>query len=156
MSEAPVNRPVRAGYVVRGIEQDALFAAMMDIERFPEWSFGLKRAWLPGGEAALVPGASLGFELSAVGFTHRVISEITAVEPPNRIAWRYTQGAIGVGGWTLEEARPRVVRLTLFTDYEVEPAWLNKIAHRPFFRGVTEDLLRRSVSRLEKRLAAAS
>ena len=140
---------------MRGIEQDRLFAAMMDIERFPEWSFGLKRAWFPGGDSALVPGASLGFELSAVGFTHRVISEITTVESPTRIAWRYTEGAIGVGGWTLEEARPRVVRLTLFTDYEVEPAWLNNIAHRPFFRGVTEDLLRRSVGRLEKRLAAA-
>jgi uncharacterized protein YndB with AHSA1/START domain len=138
--------------VVRGIERSDLFAAMMDIERFPEWSFGLKRAWLPSGEPDLVVGASLGFELSAVGLTHRVISEITAIEPPSRIAWRYTTGAVGTGGWTLEEASPRVMRLTLFTDYEVEPGWLNKIAHKPFFRAVTEDLLRRSVSRLEKRL----
>ncbi len=147
-----MNRPFNAGYVVRGVERADLFAAMMDVERFPEWSFGLKRAWLPNGEASLVPGVSLGFELSAVGRTHEVRSEITLVEPPNRIAWHYTSGAVGMGGWTLEEARPRVVRLTLFTDYEVSPAWLNKIAHRPFFRAVTEDLLRRSVQRLEKRL----
>ena len=147
-----MNLPFRAGYVVRGIERADLFAAMMDVERFPEWSFGLKRAWLPRGEAALVPGAALGFELSAVGMTHEVRSEITAVEPPTRIAWRYTSGAVGNGGWTLEEASPRVVRLTLFTDYEVNPEWLNKIAHRPFFRAVTEDLLRRSVHRLEKRM----
>lgn len=129
-----------------------MFAAMMDVESFPEWSFGLKRAWLHGGEGTLTPGVILGFELSAVGMKHEVRSEITAVEPPNRIAWRYTAGAVGVGGWTLEEASPLVVRLTLFTDYEVNPAWLNKIAHRPFFRSVTEDLLRRSVHRLEKRL----
>ena len=147
-----MNDPVQTSYVVRGIERATLFAKMMDIERFPEWSFGLKRAWIPGEHASLVPGASLGFELSAVGMTHQVISEITAVEAPSRIAWRYTSGAVGIGGWTLEEASPRVVRLTLFTDYEVEPAWLNKIAHKPFFRTVTEDLLRRSVRRLEKKL----
>jgi ribosome-associated toxin RatA of RatAB toxin-antitoxin module len=147
-----VNDPVRTSYVIRGIERATLFAEMMDIERFPEWSFGLKRAWIPGEHTSLVPGASLGFELNAVGMTHQVISEITVVEAPSRIAWRYTSGAVGIGGWTLEEASPHVVRLTLFTDYEVEPAWLNKIAHKPFFRAVTEDLLRRSVRRLEKKL----
>lgn len=149
-----MNDPVQASYVVRGVERATPFATMMDVERFPEWSFGLKRAWLPSEHTSLVPGASLGFELSAVGMTHKVISEITAVEAPSRIAWRYTSGAVGIGGWTLEEASPRVVRLTLFTDYEVEPAWLNKIAHKPFFRSVTEDLLRRSVRRLEKKLKA--
>src|SRR4028118_2027571 len=42
--------------------------------------------------------------------------------------------------------------MSLATDYAVQPAWLNRIAHRPFFRGLTEDLLRRSLRRLEERL----
>lgn len=25
--------------------------------------------------------------------------------------------------------------MTLWTDYEVKPGWLNRISHRPFFRG---------------------
>jgi hypothetical protein len=37
--------------------------------------------------------------------------------------------------------------MTLSTDYEIQPAWLNKIAHQPFLRRATEDLLRRSMRR---------
>ncbi len=35
------------------------------------------------------------------------------------------------------------------------PEWLNTIAHRPFFRGLTEQLLRRSMRRLGERLREA-
>ncbi len=33
------------------------------------------------------------------------------------------------------------------TDYEVEPAWLNRLAHWPFFRGIAGELLSRSMRR---------
>ena len=49
------------------------------------------------------------------------------------------------GGWLIEEAG--TVRMTLSTDYEIRPRWLNRIVHRPFFRRATEDLLRRSIRR---------
>jgi hypothetical protein len=42
--------------------------------------------------------------------------------------------------------------MTLSSDYEVEPAWLDTLANRPFFRGVAEDLLRRSMRRFVERL----
>jgi hypothetical protein len=51
----------------------------------------------------------------------------------------------------LEEA-DGAVQMTLYTDYEVKPAWLNRIAHRPFFRRLTESLLRRSMKRFGERL----
>jgi len=47
------------------------------------------------------------------------------------------------------------MRLTLSTDYTVKPAWLDRIAHRPFFRRLTEDLLRRSIRRFERYLEEA-
>ncbi|HEV3477805.1 MAG TPA: hypothetical protein VG127_10020, partial [Rubrobacteraceae bacterium] len=69
-----------------------------------------------------------------------------------RLEWRYTEGATGSGGWLLEDAGPATVRLTLSTDYRIKPAWLDGIAHRPFFRRLTEDLLMRSIRRFERYL----
>jgi uncharacterized membrane protein len=74
------------------------------------------------------------------------------VEPPHRLEWRYAEGATGSGGWLLEDAGLGTVRLTLATDYKIKPAWLDGIAHRPFFRGLVEDLLRRSIRRFERYL----
>jgi hypothetical protein len=65
--------------------------------------------------------------------------------------WRYEKGAVGTGGWEVEAAGA-AVRLTLVTDYHVKPAWLDGIAHRPFFRGLTGELLARSVRRFEAHL----
>lgn len=98
------------------------------------------------------PGVEMEFVLSAAGLTHPMKSVVTTVEPPYRIGWRYTSGAVGSGGWTLEEAGPHTVRIALYTDYEVEPAWLNRISHTPFFRKIAEDLLRRSMRRFVLRL----
>jgi hypothetical protein len=61
-------------------------------------------------------------------------------------------GATGSGGWRVERSGPIAVEMTLATDYSVRPAWLNRIAHRPFFRRLTESLLRRSIRRFEQRL----
>lgn len=145
-----MNKPVHASLVVRGATPEEVFAALLDVGAFPEWGFGLRRASVRGG-SGLVPGARLELVLSAVGLTHEVVSLITAVEEPWRISWRYTEGAVGGGGWILEEAGDGT-RMTLSSGYEVEPAWLNRLANRPFFRGVAEDLLRRSMRRFSERL----
>lgn len=146
-----MNEPVHASVVVRGASPKKVFAALLDVESFPEWGFGLRRASVRGG-SRFVPGASFEFMLSAVGLTHGVVSVITVVEAPRRISWRYTKGAVGSGGWSLEEVGDGT-RMTLSSDYEVKPAWLNRLANRPFFRGVAEDLLRRSMRRFAERLA---
>jgi uncharacterized membrane protein len=101
------------------------------------------------------PGAALEFTLSAAGLTHRVVGTVTVVEPSHRLEWRYTEGATGSGGWLLEDAGPTSVRLTLSTDYRIKPAWLDGIAHRPFFRRLTADLLKRSIRRFERYLGEA-
>jgi uncharacterized membrane protein len=145
-----VNEPVHASLVVRRTSPEEVFAALLDVESFPDWGFGLKRSSVVGG-SGLVPEAKLAFVLSAVGLTHEVVSTITVVEAPARISWHYTKGAVGGGGWTLEETGDGT-RMTLSSDYEVEPAWLNTLANRPFFRGVAEDLLRRSMQRFSERL----
>lgn len=148
-----LERPFRASYALSGLEREPVFAALLDVPRFTEWSHGLKRArTLDGGEVR--PGCALEFVLSAGGLTHRVVSTVTTVESPRRLEWRYTEGALGNGGWLVEEDGPRAVRLTLLTDYEVRPAWLNAIAHRPFFRRATEELLRRSIRGFEQHLRA--
>ncbi len=98
------------------------------------------------------PGTLLEFTLSAAGLSHRVVSTVTAVDFPLRLEWRYTEGAVGNGGWLIEEAGTGAVRMTLSTDYEIQPAWLNKIAHLPIFRRATEDLLRRSMRRFGEHL----
>ena len=153
---AEKDRPYRAGYLISGIEAERVFAALLDVKSFPEWAVGL------GGVAAtdaagretedITPGTTLTFVLRAAGLSHTVVSEITAVEPPRLLEWRYVSGAGGSGGWHVEKAGPNAVEMTLATDYAVQPAWLNRIAHRPFFRGLTEDLLRRSIRRFEQRL----
>ena len=153
---AEADRPYRAGYEISGIGPDRIFAALLDIESFPQWAVGLagvRALDAEGRETARVePGTNLEFVLEAAGLTHTVVSEITAVEPPRLLEWRYVSGATGSGGWRVERSGPNVVEMTLATDYAVRPAWLNRIAHRPFFRRLTESLLRRSIRQFEQRL----
>ena len=150
------DRPYRAGYEISGIGPDRIFAALLDVENFPEWALGLaavRALDAEGRETARVePGTNLEFNLEAAGLSHTVVSEVTAVEPPRLLEWRYVSGATGSGGWRIERFSPTTVEMTLATDYAVRPAWLNRIAHRPFFRRLTEDLLRRSIRRFEHRL----
>lgn len=153
---AEADRPYRAGYEISGIGPDRIFAALLDIESFPEWAVGLagvRALDAEGRETARVePGTNLEFVLEAAGLTHTVVSEIIVVQPPRLLEWRYVSGATGSGGWRVERSGPNAVEMTLATDYAVSPAWLNRIAHRPFFRRLTEDLLRRSIRRFEHRL----
>lgn len=149
------HRPFRASYLVSGIGAERIFAALLDVQRFPEWAAGLKssRALDAGVETVdLRPGVRLEFTLSAAGLTHEVASTVTVVGPPHLVEWDYVEGATGSGGWLLEEAGPETVRMTLWTDYRVKPDWLDKIAHRPFFRRLVEDLTRRSIRRFDARL----
>ena len=155
---ADLERPFRANYLLSGSSPEEVFAALLDVRRFSEWAVGLHR--LRALDAASrtevsevrQAGTLLEFTLSAAGLTHRVLSTVTVVEPPRRLEWRYAEGAVGSGGWLVEEAGPGTVRMTLSTDYEIRPAWLNRIAHRPFFRRITEDLLRRSIRRFGEHL----
>ncbi|HJQ30275.1 MAG TPA: SRPBCC family protein [Rubrobacter sp.] len=149
------HRPFRASYLISGIEAERIFAALLDVRRFPEWASGLSksRALDASGETTDIrPGVRLEFVLSAAGLTHRVLSAVTVVEPLRRLEWKYVEGAVGSGGWLVEEAGAETVRLTLSTDYRIRPDWLDRIAHRPFFRGLAEDLIRRSMRRFEAHL----
>lgn len=149
------HRPYRANYLVSGIETVKIFGALLEVRRFPEWAAGLKRARVldAGAETTdLRPGAKLEFTLSAAGLTHEVASIVTVVEPYRRLEWDYVDGAMGRGGWLIEEEGTGAVRMTLWTDYRIKPSWLDRIAHRPFFRRMTEDLIRRSMRRFETRL----
>jgi ribosome-associated toxin RatA of RatAB toxin-antitoxin module len=152
---ADLGRPFQTSYLLTGSPPERIFAALLEVQRFPEWALGLRHARAldeAGRETTLRPGTTLEFTLSAAGLTHRVVSLVTVVEAPTRLEWRYTEGAEGSGGWLLAPEGPHAVRLTLSTDYEVRPRWLNRLAHRPFFRGITEDLLGRSVRRFERYL----
>ncbi len=149
------HRPFRAGYLVSGIEAERIFAALLDVKCFPEWAAGLKhsRALDAGVETVdLRPGVRLEFTLSAAGLTHEVASTVTVIGPLRRLEWDYVEGATGGGGWLIEEEGVGSVILTLWTDYRIKPGWLDNIAHRPFFRRLVEDLIRRSMRRFEARL----
>ena len=150
------HRPFRASYLVSGIEAERVFTALLDVRRFPEWAAGLRRSRAldaAGKDTTDVrPGVRLEFILSAAGFTHRVLSTVTVVEPPRQLEWDYLEGAVGEGGWLLEEEGAQSVRITLSTDYSIRPAWLDRMAHRPFFRRLIEDLIRRSMRRFEAHL----
>jgi ribosome-associated toxin RatA of RatAB toxin-antitoxin module len=150
-------RPFRASYLVSGIEAEKIFTALLDVRGFPEWAAGLKHARAldaAGSETTdLRPGVRLEFTLSAAGITHDVASTVTAVEQPHRLDLYYVEGAMGTGGWLIEDEGVGAVRMTLWTDYRINPAWLDKIAHRPFFRRLVEDLIRRSMRRFEARLS---
>jgi hypothetical protein len=151
------DRPFRASYLISGVAPERIFAELLRLDRFPEWAYGLRRARaLDAADKRetlkIRPGTILEFTLNAAGFTHQVISAVTAVEPPHLLEWRYEKGATGAGGWLVEEEGTGAVRITLSTDYRVRPAWLDRIAHRPFFRGLTEDLLGRSIRRFEEHL----
>lgn len=146
----------RAGYLLSGITADRVFDALLDVGSFPEWAVGLGRvsAKDPAGRdiSVLVPDAELELVLTAAGLSHTVGSRITTLEPPRTLGWRYLHGASGTGGWHVEQVGPATTRLSLATDYHVSPAWLDRLAHRPFFRRLTEDLILRSIRRLERRI----
>ena len=151
------HRPFRASLLVSGVEPERIFAALLDVRRFPEWASGVRRSRVldAAGKAEtrdIRPGVRLEFTLSAAGLTHEVASTVTVVEPPRRLEWNYVEGAHGGGGWLVEEEGAGTVRVTVSTDYRIRPAWLDRIAHRPFFRGLTEDLLRRSMRRFDAHL----
>jgi uncharacterized membrane protein len=150
-------RPFRASYIVSGIAVERIFASLLDVQRFPEWATGLRRcrALDPAGKAEtkdLRPGVRLEFTLRAAGLTHEVVSIVTVVEPPRRLEWNYVEGALGGGGWLVEQEGPGAVRITVSTDYLIRPAWLDTLAHKPFFRRLTEDLLKRSMRRFDTHL----
>jgi uncharacterized membrane protein len=94
----------------------------------------------------------LEFTLNAASITHEVASTVTVVEPSHRLEWDYVEGATGSGRWLIEDEGVGIVRMTLWTDYRIKPSWLDKIAHRPFFRRLVEDLIRRSMRRFDARL----
>jgi uncharacterized membrane protein len=150
------HRPFRASYLIAGIGAERIFAALLDVRCFPEWAAGLKHARAldaAGTETTnLRPGVRLEFTLNAGSITHDVVSTVTTVEPSHRLEWDYVEGATGSGGWLVEEVGQGTVRMTLWTDYRIRPAWLDKIAHRPFFRRLVEDLIRRSMRRFDARL----
>jgi ribosome-associated toxin RatA of RatAB toxin-antitoxin module len=150
------HRPFRASYLISGIGAERIFGALLDVRRFPERAAGLKRARAldaAGAETTdLRPGVRLEFTLNAASITHDVASTVTAVEPTHRLEWDYIEGATGSGGWLIEDAGVGTVRMTLWTDYRITPSWLDKIAHKPFFRRLVEDLIRRSMRRFDARL----
>jgi len=151
------HRPFRASYIVSGVEAERIFASLLDVGRFPEWAAGLRRcrALDPTGimeTKDMRPGVRLEFTLSAAGLTHEVASTVTVVDPPRRLEWNYVEGAVGGGGWLVEEEAPGAVRITVSTDYRIRPAWLDTLAHKPFFRGLTEDLFKRSMRRFDAHL----
>ena len=148
------HRPFRASYLISGVAAEKIFASLLDVRRFHEWVAGLhsSRALDPTDGTELeeiTPEVRLEFILSAAGLTHRVLSLVTVVEPPHRLEWRYVEGASGRGGWLVEKEGVGKVRITLSTDYRIRPAWVDAIAHKPFFRGLAEDLIRRSMRRFE-------
>lgn len=152
------DREVVESRTVAGVSRESLFETLLDVERFPEWGYGLRRVTLiytPCAPRKLHPEARIEFRLRAAGVDHRVTSLVTRIDPPRLIEWRYLSGASGYGGWLLEyESREidHLVRVTLSTDYSVDPPWLNKLAHRPFFRRIISDLVGRSLERLRERL----
>lgn len=154
-----MNQPVQAAYLISGVSLEDIFAALLDVPSFTEWGYGLKEARAldetgRAEESQIRSGTRFEFVLSAAGLTHKVVSAVTVVEAPRKIEWRYIKGAVGSGGWNLEK-EGEAVRMTLFTDYQVKPGWLNRLAHRPFFRNLTSDLLRRSMRRFEEQLRKA-
>ena len=147
------DREIVESKSLHGASKEALFEILSDVESFPKWTYGLRRVRLRGCEKSpgLAPGSRIEFKFSAAGVTHKVSSVVTAVDAPRLMEWRYLSGASGHGGWLLEDGGSAggPVRLTLSTDYSLEPAWLDKMARKPFFMGLARDLLRRSLGRLE-------
>ena len=151
------HRPFRASYVLSEVTAERIFDSLLDVRRFPEWTSGLRRCRVldPASKVEtkdLRPGVRLEFTLSAAGLTHEVSSIVTVVEPPRRLEWDYVEGATGSGGWLVEQEAPGAVRITVSTDYLIRPAWLDSLAHRPFFRRLAEDLLKRSMRRFDAHL----
>jgi uncharacterized membrane protein len=151
------RRPFRASYVLSEVTAERIFNSLLDVQRFPEWTAGLRRCRVldPASKVEtkdLRPGVRLEFTLSAAGLTHEVASIVTVVEPPRRLEWNYVEGATGSGGWLVEQEVPGAIRITLSTDYLIRPAWLDKLVHKPFIRRLTEDLLKRSMRRFDAHL----
>lgn len=157
MSRAPascdnpdVNKPVHVSFVVRGASPEEVFAALLDIGSFPNWAFGLKGAKSLGGLAnGLISETIVGFTSFAAGITHEVVGTVTVVEAPWR-EWCYAKRRCGRRRLDPGGSRQGEVFDRLRGE---KPAWSNRPAKRPYFGGVTEDLLRNSMRRFPERLA---
>jgi hypothetical protein len=67
---ADLGRPFRSSYLVRGSQPEEIFAALLDVRRFPEWALGLRQVRAldaASRETPVIPGARLEFVLSAAG-----------------------------------------------------------------------------------------
>jgi uncharacterized protein YndB with AHSA1/START domain len=88
-----VNRPA-----------DEVFAALVDAERFHEWTPMEATRWLtPGGPAA---GARGEFRITRGPITGTFAMEVVDYEPPRRVAFRITHPALDWDAVSTVEASP--------------------------------------------------
>lgn len=117
------------------VPRDTLFAALMDVERFPEWRSGLKRIQ----RAAAAEGKPRYVEVSGDG---EILYEVAEAVAGRRLVTRIADPKLPFGGtWTYElEDAPAGTLLRITEDGEV---------YNPLFRFVSRFIIspHRSIDR---------
>lgn len=133
-------------------EPEAVWSELADWERYAEWMPDV--AWV----RALGPGRELGMRLAV---RTRVLGmplvtdtlEVTAWEPPRRMAVAHLGLAGGWGEWLLEPEAAGTT-FTWTESLRIPPPLLGELALR-VYRPVLERTFRASIRKLAERLASA-
>ena len=127
------------------VAPEDFFRAVLDVRGFPAWAPGVRRVEVLSGEGGA--GMLSEWEVSFLGFSRRILSELEEAEAPSRLRWTYagpvegwgTCSLRGYGGGTLAEFRTEVV---------LADPLLARLARGETARSAARSHLRRSLRRL--------
>jgi uncharacterized protein YndB with AHSA1/START domain len=113
---------------------DRVWAVITDVERYPEWWPGVRKAVVPGADKSLRVGQVA--ELAVRGslpYTLHFRTEVVEVSPPQRLVLRSTGELTGRGEWTLS-AGERGTDVTYLWEVKLDKPGFGLFARLPGIR----------------------
>ena len=109
-----------------------------NIEAYPTWWKGLRKAKMRGPESRLRLGSIADCEVKGtLPFSLRFTVEVTAFEPPHVVEIKSTGDLVGTGRWVLQ-CRDGGTQSTFYWDVGTSNPILNLLAKVPFVKPLLE------------------
>ena len=132
------------------VEPEDFYEAVLDVRGFPAWAPGVRRVGVLFGEGGA--GMLSEWEVSFLGFTKKVYSELEEAESPSRLRWSYGGPVEGWGGCSIERVGEGTLASFRTALAPADPL-LASLARGAAARGAATTHLKRSLSRLGRLVA---
>jgi len=132
------------------VAPEAFYEAVLEVRGFPAWAPGVRRVGVLSGEGGA--GMLSEWEVSFLGFTKKVYSELLVAESPSRLRWSYGGPVEGWGGCSVEPVGEGTLASFRTALAPADPL-LAYLARGAAARGAARTHLRRSLSRLGRLVA---